>query len=132
AAGPGLRGQILELGGPDNLTFNQLAVILQETTGRRGVVRHIPRPALQLMAGLTAAVKPALARQARAALAMDTIDMGRASNFPDCGSFRIIAGKDGNYGGEIPEVLTRVPGRSSPDGSRDLSCYSGCRAGAGD
>lgn len=75
AAGPGLRGQILELGGPDNLTFNQLAVILQETTGRRGVVRHIPRPALQLMAGLTAAVKPALARQARAALAMDTIDM---------------------------------------------------------
>lgn len=74
-AGPGLRGQILELGGPDNLTFNQLAVILQETTGRRGVVRHIPRPALQLMAGLTAAVKPALARQARAALAMDTIDM---------------------------------------------------------
>jgi uncharacterized protein YbjT (DUF2867 family) len=75
AAGPGLRGQILELGGPDNLTFNELAVILQETTGRRGVVRHIPRPALQLMAGLTAAVKPALARQARAALAMDTIDM---------------------------------------------------------
>ena len=57
---------------------------------------------------------------------------GRASNFPDCGSFRIIAGKDGNYGGEIPEVLTRVPGRSSPDGSRNLSCYSGCRAGAGD
>lgn len=34
---------------------------------------------------------------------------GRASNFPDCGSFRIVAGKDGNYGGEIPEVLTRVP-----------------------
>ena len=84
AAGPGLRGQILELGGPDNLTFNQLAVILQETTGRRGVVRHIPRPALQLMAGLTAAVKPALARQARAALAMDTIDMRRAfPNLPD-------------------------------------------------
>ena len=57
---------------------------------------------------------------------------GRASNFPDCGSFRIIAGKDGNYGGEIPEVLTRVPGRSSPDGSRNLSCYSGCGTGAGD
>jgi NADH dehydrogenase len=75
ATSPGLRGQNLELGGPDNLTFNQLAVLLQEATGRRAAVRHIPRPALQAMAWLTAAVKPALARQARAALAMDTIDM---------------------------------------------------------
>ena len=72
---PSLRGHILELGGPDNLTFNQLAAILQQTTGRRGAVRHIPRPALQMMAWLTAVTKPALARQARAALAMDTIDM---------------------------------------------------------
>ena len=72
---PGQRSQILELSGPDNLTFNEFAVILQESTGCRGAVRHIPRPALRVMAGLTAAVKPALARQARAALAMDTIDM---------------------------------------------------------
>jgi uncharacterized protein YbjT (DUF2867 family) len=72
---PGLRGQVLELGGPDNLTFNQLATIVQETTGRRGTVRHIPRPALQAMAWATATIKPALARQARAALAMDTLDM---------------------------------------------------------
>jgi NADH dehydrogenase len=72
---PGLRGQVLELGGPDNLTFNQVAALLQETTGRHAPVRHIPRPALQAMAWLTAAIKPALARQARAALAMDTSDM---------------------------------------------------------
>ncbi len=70
----GLRGQVLELGGPDNLTFNQLAAIMQEITGR-GTVRHIPRPALHAMAWLTAAIKPGLARQARAALAMDTLDM---------------------------------------------------------
>ena len=72
---PGLRGQVLEIGGPDNLTFNQVAAILQETTGRHATVRHIPRPALRVMASLTAGIKPALARQARAALAMDTIDM---------------------------------------------------------
>jgi uncharacterized protein YbjT (DUF2867 family) len=72
---PGLRGRVLELGGPDNLTFNQLAAIVQETTGRRGTIRLIPRPALQAMAWATATVKPALARQARAALAMDTLDM---------------------------------------------------------
>jgi NADH dehydrogenase len=72
---PGLRGQVLELGGPDNLTFNRVAAILQETTGRHAPVRHIPRPALRAMAWLTAGIKPALARQARAALAMDTLDM---------------------------------------------------------
>jgi NADH dehydrogenase len=72
---PGLRGRVLELGGPDDLTFNQLAAILQQIAGRCGTVRHIPRPALQVMACLTGAVKPALARQARAALAMDTLDM---------------------------------------------------------
>ena len=75
ATRPGLHGQVLELGGPDNLTFNQVAVIVQQATGCRGAVRHIPRPALRAMAWLAAAIKPALARQARAALAMDTIDM---------------------------------------------------------
>jgi uncharacterized protein YbjT (DUF2867 family) len=57
------------------VTFNQVAAFLQDTTGRRGAVRHIPRPALQVMAWPAAAIKPALARQARAALAMDTLDM---------------------------------------------------------
>jgi uncharacterized protein YbjT (DUF2867 family) len=75
ATSPSLRGQILELGGPGNLTFNQVAAIVQETTGRRGTVRHIPRAALHTMAIATARLKPALARQARAALAMDTTDM---------------------------------------------------------
>jgi uncharacterized protein YbjT (DUF2867 family) len=72
---PSLRGQILQLGGPENLTFNQFAVTLQQTTGRWGTMRHIPRPALRLMALTAAPLKPALARQARAALAMDTINM---------------------------------------------------------
>jgi uncharacterized protein YbjT (DUF2867 family) len=72
---PGLRGRVVELGGPDNLTFNQVAATLQEAVGRHGTVRHIPRPALRAMAWLTTAIKPALARQARAAVAMDTLDM---------------------------------------------------------
>ncbi len=44
ATEPGLLGRVLELGGPDNLTLNQLAAILQQTTGHHGTVRHIPRP----------------------------------------------------------------------------------------
>jgi uncharacterized protein YbjT (DUF2867 family) len=85
---PGLRGHVLELGGPDNPTFNQMAVLVPEAAGHHGTVRHIPRPALRTMAWLTAAIKPSLARQARAALVMDTLDMtfdptpGRRA-FPD-------------------------------------------------
>jgi len=72
---PGLRGQVLQIGGPANLTFNQVAGMVQEATGRAGTVRHVPRPVLHAISALAGAVKPALARQARAALAMDTLDM---------------------------------------------------------
>jgi NADH dehydrogenase len=67
--------QALEIGGPGNVTLNQAAAILQEALGRHGTVRHIPRPVLGVMACLATATRPALARQVRAALAMDTIDM---------------------------------------------------------
>lgn len=73
--GPGVRSRVVELGGPDNLTFNQVGALAQEAAGRHAAVRHIPRPALRTIAALAGAVKPALARQARAALAMDTLDM---------------------------------------------------------
>jgi NADH dehydrogenase len=62
-----LRGQILEVGGPRNLTFNDLAALLAEVRGRHAKVRHVPRPVLRAMAPL--------ARPVRAALAMDTTDM---------------------------------------------------------
>jgi NADH dehydrogenase len=75
ATDPSLRGQVFEIGGPDDLTFNQVAAIVQDAAGRHGTVRHIPRSALRAMACLTTAIKPALARQARAALAMDTLDL---------------------------------------------------------
>ena len=64
---PNLRGQILEVGGPQNLTFNELAAILQEVRGRTRRIHHVPRSILRAMAPL--------ARQPRAAITMDTADM---------------------------------------------------------
>ena len=64
---PSLRGQIMEVGGPQNLTFNQLAALQQRARGTAGKVRHIPPAVLRAAAPFS--------RQARAALAMDTIDM---------------------------------------------------------
>jgi NADH dehydrogenase len=66
-ADTGLRGQILEVGGPENLTFNELAALLRELRGCSGRIRHVPRPILRAMAPV--------ARQARAAITMDTDDM---------------------------------------------------------
>jgi len=64
---PGLRGKILEVGGPSNVTFNELAALLEELRGGHRKIHHIPRWFLR-------AVAP-VARQPRAALVMDTIDM---------------------------------------------------------
>jgi uncharacterized protein YbjT (DUF2867 family) len=68
---PAARGRILEIGGPDNHTFNQLAAAVQAAAGRTTPPRHVPPPILQLMAGTLGRVKPQLGRQARAALTMD-------------------------------------------------------------
>ncbi|MBV9917501.1 MAG: NAD(P)H-binding protein [Solirubrobacterales bacterium] len=64
---PGHRGGIIEVAGPQNLTFNQLAELQQRVRGKTEKVRHIPRAILRAGAPFS--------RQARAALAMDTIDM---------------------------------------------------------
>lgn len=67
---PLLRGQAIDVPGPDNLSMRQLAHLLGATR-----LRRIPRSALGLMATAAVPIAPALARQAGAALVMDTVDM---------------------------------------------------------
>jgi uncharacterized protein YbjT (DUF2867 family) len=71
---PATRGRVLEIGGPDNLTFNQLAAAIQQAAGRTAAPRHVPRLALELMARSVGYVRPELGRQVRAALVMDQAD----------------------------------------------------------
>jgi uncharacterized protein YbjT (DUF2867 family) len=72
---PTTRGEILEIGGPDNLTFNELAQAVQTAAGRTSSPRHVPPAMLHLMAASIGRVKRELGRQARAALAMDRVDL---------------------------------------------------------
>jgi NADH dehydrogenase len=72
---PATRGTALEVGGPDNLTFDQLAQAVQSAAGSTAAPRHIPSAILHLMANSVGRVKPELGRQARAALAMDRADL---------------------------------------------------------
>ncbi len=69
------RGQTLEIGGPDNLTLNELAAMVAANDGDPGRPRHVPRAALRAMAATIGRMRPELGRQARAALAMDSYDM---------------------------------------------------------
>jgi uncharacterized protein YbjT (DUF2867 family) len=62
-----LRGEILEVGGPENATFNELVALVREARGSDRKVHHVPRWLLRTLAPV--------ARQPRAALAMDTLDM---------------------------------------------------------
>lgn len=69
------RGQTLEIGGPKNLTLNELAHSVAEKAGGAGKPRHVPRAALHVMAATVGRLRPELGRQARAALVMDSYDM---------------------------------------------------------
>ncbi len=82
------RGATLEIGGPENVSFNALAARLQQASGRSGSPRHVPRAVLQLLATVLGPVKPNRSRQMRAAVTMDSIDMTFAAadcrgRFPD-------------------------------------------------
>lgn len=84
---PSVRGRVLEITGPERLTLEQLATLLMEQRGWPGKPRRIPRWALRVMATLAAPVRPGLARQARASLAMDVLppvdDRETRAGFPD-------------------------------------------------
>ena len=71
---PAARGQVWEIGGPDDLTMDELARLVQETDRRTGAPRHIPRVMLHAMARTAGLVVPQLDRQARASLAIDAAD----------------------------------------------------------
>jgi hypothetical protein len=66
---------VLEIGGPENLTFNELAKAVQTAAGRSRPLRHISPAMLRLMGGTIGRAKPELGRQASAALVMDSADL---------------------------------------------------------
>jgi NADH dehydrogenase len=66
-----LDGHIIEVGGPENLTLNEIA----SRVAGGAPPRHIPPIALKAMALLAAPVRPAQARLARTALLMDQADL---------------------------------------------------------
>lgn len=72
---PSTRGATFEIGGPQNLSFNELAAGLQRASKRTVTARHVPRAILRLLAAVLRPVQANRARQIRAAITMDSIDL---------------------------------------------------------
>jgi uncharacterized protein YbjT (DUF2867 family) len=70
-----LRGSTLNVGGPENLTLNEVVQIIAAAAGRQPKARHIPSMALRLGAGLMRPFRPDLAGLIQAAVLMDTTNM---------------------------------------------------------
>jgi uncharacterized protein YbjT (DUF2867 family) len=70
-----LRGGLVEVGGPENLTMNQFVGIFEGLAGKEGKKRHVPLPMMCLMAVLMRLLNPTLARLIQAGVVMDTHDM---------------------------------------------------------
>jgi uncharacterized protein YbjT (DUF2867 family) len=71
---PAMRGEVVEVGGPEDLSMEQVAQTFEAVTGKAGKVSHVPLPAMRLMSVLMRPINPTLARQIRAGVVMDTYD----------------------------------------------------------
>jgi uncharacterized protein YbjT (DUF2867 family) len=69
---PEMRGRVIEVGGPENLTMNQFVEVFRSETSSEGKVGHIPPTAMRVMAVLMKPINPKMARQVQAGIVMDT------------------------------------------------------------
>jgi uncharacterized protein YbjT (DUF2867 family) len=69
---PDMRGRVIELGGPENLTMNEFVEVFRSETSASGKVGHVPPGAMRVMAVLMKLINPTMARQVQAGIVMDT------------------------------------------------------------
>jgi uncharacterized protein YbjT (DUF2867 family) len=70
-----LRGATVEVGGPANISMNEIVAAFQSLTGARGKVGHVPLPMMRVMSVLMKPINPAMAGLVQAGVVMDTRDM---------------------------------------------------------
>jgi hypothetical protein len=70
-----LRSQILDIVAPTCLTMRRIAERLIATSARPGRIAQVPQAVLRIMSVLAKPVAPSFARQAQAAVVMNTTDM---------------------------------------------------------
>jgi uncharacterized protein YbjT (DUF2867 family) len=71
---PAARNQVIEVGGPENLSLVQVAATFERVIGRTGRKSHVPLPLMRALAVLTRPFAPTISRQIAAGVYMDTED----------------------------------------------------------
>lgn len=72
---PQARNRIIEAGGPENLSFEEVVETFKRISGKTAKVSHVPLPAMKIMRGIVGAFNPALGRMITAAIYNDTADL---------------------------------------------------------
>ena len=67
-----MRGKVIEVGGPENMTMTAFVDTFRKETGSSGIVGHIPPFAMRLTAIAMSLVNPGMARQVQMGIVMDT------------------------------------------------------------
>jgi nucleoside-diphosphate-sugar epimerase len=68
---PSAHGKTIEVGGPDNLSNQQVVSLYEQISGRKAKVRYVPRPVLRIMARLLHPFHPGLSQLMAASLYVD-------------------------------------------------------------
>lgn len=68
------RGRVIEIGGPENLTLEQVAALFERVSGRTATPSHVPLPLMRVMAVALRLLNPTLARMIELGILMDTAD----------------------------------------------------------
>lgn len=66
-----LRGETIDVGGPQNLTMTEFVDVFRTETASTGKVGHVPLMAMRLMAIAMRLLNPSMARQIQAGIVMD-------------------------------------------------------------
>jgi NADH dehydrogenase len=71
---PSLRGETIDVGGPENLSSRQVVETFERVSGRRARVGHIPVGVLRVMSRAVKPVHPGVSRIMRMAIMSETTD----------------------------------------------------------
>ncbi len=72
---PSMRGTVLDVGGPENLSMRRFVETFRTETGVVGPVARVPLAMMRVMSVVMRLLNPALARMIQAGVVMDTEDM---------------------------------------------------------
>ncbi len=106
---PGFDGAILEVGGPDNLSLNQLVEMVDGVTRKQARVRHLPVPIMRLSACLMGPFRPDIGGMIQAGIGFATSDMA----FDPAEMHRRFPSVNPTHMAEIIDFRFGRPGRTS-------------------